>query len=124
MEAIKKDINILKLIDIKYVKYILQNLKSINYFNLNKNYNFIITKNVNDFIKYLNNNKYNCWGIKYIKQNFKLYKLLVLVYGVNIKLFAKYLNYRKSKLCLQVLKVYVKKNYKYINKQYISNLLL
>ncbi len=78
----------------------------------------LANKNLNDFTKYYNNWKYNNgWGIKYLKQDLNLCKLVI-----NDNKHLSYVNYKKTKLCLQIIKTY-NEGFKYINKQYIQVLL-
>ena len=93
-------------------------LESICFKNLSDDYIFIINKNLNDFKKYYKCDKYvNGWGIKYLKQDLNLCKLVI-----DDDECLSYINYKKPKLCLQVIKTF-NGGFQYINKQYIEALL-
>lgn len=144
LEAVKQDINLIVYVDIKYTKCVYNYLKSINFIKLDKNYNFLINRNKIRLRKLLNSQNYvnYLWGIKYIKQDLFMCKLVMkkvkkiagtiyhstfFSYTYRVEIFSydiiySYFNYKKQKLCLQLVKTF-NNGYKYINKQNIIMLL-
>lgn len=130
-------------VNIKYCKYISNYLKFGKSIDLKKK--FIIKKNINEIINIFRSNKRIFFVFKYMKQNLELCKLIfniqhkLLFFLENVKSMSistyynrittifkeshPYINFRKPKLCLQVLKT-CNYGYKYINKQCIFSLLL
>lgn len=140
LTAVKRNILALRYVNIKYVKYVYNYLKSINFEGLPDNYKFIIYKSHDqiDKIFYLDlkssddgDLEYYFWPIKYIRQNINILKNVI---NKNIKtaeisydnlflnLILKNVNYKNERLRLQIIKT-IGFCYKHINKQFIDNLL-